>query len=151
MTNSTQFSLAVHTLMMVAYFPDLHVTSHIVAASAGCHPVIIRNLFIKLRDAGLLITKPGRGKTELGRPVKEITLWDIFMAVESEQAFEPFKIHTASPSLCPVGAGIRTVLQARRRRTVDVLRRELSACTLASLLDELQTLSLPAKTPSDKP
>ena len=48
MTGSSQFYLAVHTMLMIAGFPERHITSATVAESAGCHPVIIRNLFIKL-------------------------------------------------------------------------------------------------------
>ena len=64
---STQFPIAVHIMLMVAGFPDQKMTSEVVSESAGTNPVIIRNIFSKLNNAGLLETKSGRGKTTVAR------------------------------------------------------------------------------------
>lgn len=138
MTGSSQFYLAVHTMLMIAGFPERHITSTTVAQSAGCHPVIIRNLFIKLRTAGLLHTKCGRGKTELTRPPEEITLLDIFDAVEGDNARETFKIYESPRSQCPLSANVRTVVGEHFSRTTAIMQETLCAVTLASLIAELK-------------
>lgn len=138
MKNSAQFSLAVHTMLMVAYFPKLHITSSMVAVSAGCHPVIIRNAFSKLREAGLLITKSGKGKTELARPADEITLLDIYKAVEGDDAGSIFKIHSSPLGLCPIGGNIQSLLGSHLTDAANAMQRELSRITLQGLIDELK-------------
>ena len=56
---STQFTIAVHALIMIAYFPDIRVTSEMVAESVGNNPVIIRNIYGKLKKAGILSIQRG--------------------------------------------------------------------------------------------
>lgn len=143
MTSSSQFYLAVHTMLMIAGFPEKHVTSSLVAASAGCHPVIIRNIFIKLRSAGLLRTKCGRGKTELTRAPEEITLLDIFDAVEGEQTRGIFKIPENPKSQCPLGALVRRLVGGHFTRASEAMQAELASVTLASLIGELWEGALP--------
>lgn len=138
MTGSSQFYLAVHTMLMIAGFPERHITSATVAESAGCHPVIIRNLFIKLRAAGLLRTKCGRGKTELTRPPEEITLLDIFDAVEGEHAQEIFKIYEPAKAHCPLSASVRTLVGGHFAQATQAMQAELGAVTLASMIAELR-------------
>jgi len=92
---STQFPIAVHALLMVAYFPDIRVTSEMVAESVGNNPVIIRNIYGKLKKADLLYVQRGTGDTKLKKPANEITLWDIYKAVETDVVSEVsnFPIH----------------------------------------------------------
>lgn len=137
---STQFPVAVHALMMVAAFPETRITSEIVGQSTGCNPVVIRNLFPKLKKAGLLSVKAGRGKIELTRPIGEITLWDVYTAVESEQTEEIFKLHPHASDACPVGCHIRELLVSHLDDAVAAMRRELSAVTLGMLQGELREL-----------
>lgn len=135
---STQFSIAVHAMLMVAYFPDVKITSDIVAQSAGCNPVIIRNAFAKLKRAHLLLTKSGKGKTELARPAEEISLWDIYSAIEGSNAELIFKIHTNTSGICPVGSQICNILHGHLIDATNAMKQELSAIKLSDLKNELQ-------------
>lgn len=134
---STQFPMAVHILLMVAGFPDAKITSEAAAESAGCNPVIIRNIFAKLRNAGLLNTKSGKGKTELARTPEDITLWDIYTAVESDATDELFKFHQNTSDTCPVGSNIHALLTPHLDDAVEAMRASLSTVTLADLIQEL--------------
>lgn len=133
----TQFSIAVHAMLMVAYFPDVKITSDIVAKSAGCNPVIIRNAFVKLKRAHLLLTKSGKGKTELARPAEEISLWDIYSAIEGSDAELIFKIHTNTSGVCPVGSHIRNLLYGHLVDATNAMKNELVAVKLSDLKNEL--------------
>lgn len=135
---STQFSIAVHAMLMVAYFPDVKITSDIVAQSAGCNPVVIRNAFAKLKRAHLLLTKSGKGKTELARPAEEISLWDIYSAIEGSNAELIFKIHTNTSGICPVGSQICNILNGHLIDATNAMKQELSAIKLSDLKNELQ-------------
>ena len=134
---STQFPIAFHALLMIARFPDRKVTSDMVAASAGCNAVIIRNIFTKLKAVGLLSVKAGRGETTLAKPQEEITLWDIYAAIESEKTDEMFKIHANMSGACPVGSNVRSLLLGHLDDALNAMKKELSKVTLKTALDEL--------------
>ncbi|KPU43534.1 putative HTH-type transcriptional regulator YwnA [Oxobacter pfennigii] len=134
---STQFPIAFHALMMIACFKDTRVTSEMVAGSAGCNAVTIRNIFSKLKKADLLSVKAGTGGTALGKPAEDITLWDIYAAVESDSADEIFKIHSKTSGSCPIGSNVRGLLSPHLDSAVAAMKAELSKVTLGQLIDEL--------------
>ena len=134
---STQFPIAVHILLMIDSFPDLKITSEVLAESTGSNPVIIRGLFAKLKNAGLLETKSGRGKTTVTRPAEEITLWDIYTAVESDAPDELFKLHPNTSETCVVGSNIHELLMPHLEEAVDAVKGVFSKVTLADLIQEL--------------
>ncbi|MFT4005811.1 MAG: Rrf2 family transcriptional regulator [Lacrimispora sp.] len=135
---STQFPIAVHSLLMIVSFPDIKITSDMVAESAGCNAVIIRNIFTKLKRAGLLDVKAGRGDTALAKPAKEISLWDIYTAVETDKTDDIFKFHSNMSGSCPVGCNIRSLLRGHFEDAVDAMKEELSSVTLETIRKELQ-------------
>lgn len=134
---STQFPLAVHALLMIAYFPQIRITSNIVAESAGCNAVVIRNIFTKLKKAGLLSVKTGTGGTALARLAEEISLWDVYTAVESDATDELFKMHQNTSGSCPVGSSIRSLLTSHLDDAVAAMKVSLSAVNLEQLKEEL--------------
>lgn len=137
MRGNKQFSIAVHALLMIAHFSDVKITSEMVAQSAGCNAVIVRNLYQKLVTAGLLTTKPGKGKTELAKPAEEITLWEVYSAVEGSSLSEIFKIHEHTNGDCPVGGKIRAILQRHMDSTTRAMQAELARVSIADLRSEL--------------
>ena len=134
---STQFPIAVHIMLMIDSFPDLKVTSDVLSESAGCNPVIIRGIFAKLKAAGLLETKSGKGKTTVTQPAEDITLWDIYTAVESDAPDELFKLHPNTSETCVVGSNIHALLMPHLEDAVAALRESFSNVTLAELKQEL--------------
>lgn len=136
---STQFPVAVHALMMVANFPEIRITSDIVAESTGCNAVIIRNIFSKLKKAGLLSVKPGKGKTALAKSPAEISLWDVYAAVETELTEEIFKFHANTSGQCPIGGNIRDLLFTHLDSAVNAMKAEMTKVTLADLKHSLLT------------
>ena len=107
------------------------------SASTGCNAVIIRNLFAKLSAAGLLETKSGKGKTTLALPAEEITLWDIYTAVESDETDEVFKLHQNTSDTCLVGRNIHTLPIPHPETGVNAVKTVFSKVTLAALIQEL--------------
>lgn len=138
---NTQFPVAFHALIMIACFKETRVTSEMVAGSAGCNAVTIRNIFRKLKKAGLLSVKPGTGGTALGRSSKDITLWDIYAAVESDKANEIFKIHSNTSADCPIGSNIQELLSPHIDSAVEAMKMELSKITLDQLIHELNFIT----------
>ena len=138
MSNSAQFSLAVHTMLVLAYFSDRRITSQMIAECVHCHPVIIRNCFAKLRAAGLLVTRPGKGKNELSRPASEITLWDIFYAVEGDQTDTLFTPYPLSREDCPPAYDAQQLLVHHCQDAIAAVRGALSAVSIQDMIHEMK-------------
>ena len=138
MRGNTQFAVAVHALMLVAAFGDeVKVTSDFISRSAGINPVLIRNIFTKLKTAGILLTSAGRGRTQLARPAVTITLWDIYTAVESGTSKDIFKIHQNMSPQCPVARFVSGNLTTHLDDVVKAMQGKMSKITLAMLVKEL--------------
>ncbi len=136
---SQRFPIAVHSMLFIACAGQgQKVTSTHVAESTGANPVIIRTLFSQLKEKGLLLVSSGKsGGARLARELKDITLWDIYSAVEPENHEEIFRFHEANPS-CPVGRNIYSVMYRHTAAAIGAMRAEFEAVTLAELLAELK-------------
>ena len=132
----SQYTVGIHTLMLVEFFKDERITSEIAAASIGCNPVIVRNVFSKLSKAGLL--RPGRGKakTALGRPACEITMYDVFTATERCETDEIFSMYPANQN-CPIGSELHNILESRFESAVEAMLNDMKRTTIADLVSEL--------------
>lgn len=138
---SKRFPLAVHTLLFVAVLsPKRRVTSALVAESTRANSVTVRNIFLKLAEAGIVVTEAGKnGGVKLARSAESISLWDIYQAVETNDAEEIFKLHETE-SDCPVGKNLYTVLYPHVSEAINVMAEEMGKVTLSSLIDELKDL-----------
>jgi Rrf2 family protein len=135
---STKFPVAVHAMIMIAGLSDKEkVNSDKISESTGVNAVIIRNIFKSLKKSKLILVAPGPGGTTLARPPEDITLLDIFSAVESKETEDIFKFHQNQSEHCPVGSNIYGLLKTHLDDAVDALKSELSKVTLAILLEEL--------------
>ena len=138
---SKRFPTAVHSLLYVAVLsPRRRVTSTLIAESTGSNAVIIRNIFLNLSKCGLLTASAGKnGGVQLAREPKDITLWDIYQSVETNDVEEIFKIHETD-SDCPVGKNIYQLLYPHMLSAVDAMKESMEQVTLETLLNELKNL-----------
>ncbi len=108
---SSRFTLAIHILVAVDIFKDEYkVTSELMASSSSANSVTIRKIMRQLKDAGIIEVKRGTGGIELTRPMDQITLLDIFHAVESLDEGRLFHFHENPNQMCPVGRNIHAGL-----------------------------------------
>lgn len=83
MKRNSRLSLALHTLSHMASDPDRVRTSKDIADHAGTNPVVVRRVLGRLREAGLLVSEKGHsGGWRLARPPQEVTLADIYLALD---------------------------------------------------------------------
>ncbi len=138
---SKRFPLAVHCLLFVAVLsPKKRVTSTLVAESTESNPVTVRNLFLDLSDKGLLTASAGKnGGVRLAREPKDINLWDIYQAVETNDVEEIFKLHETN-SDCPVGKNIYQILYPHMASAVNAMKTDMEQVTLETLTGELKSL-----------
>ncbi|UBV43804.1 Rrf2 family transcriptional regulator [Deinococcus taeanensis] len=131
---NSQFAVAVHVLSLVSQFPQ-HSSSADLAASVGTNPVVIRNICGQLRRAGLLQTQQGVSGAHLTRLPADITLLDVYRAVNG--AASVFRIHEHPHPNCPVGAHIQATLDVRFVQAQAALEAELAQTTLADVMGDL--------------
>ncbi len=132
MGTSTRFAVGVHLLTALAASPGKAVRSEDIAESASTNPVVVRRLFSLMTSAGLIRARLGPGGGfELARPACDITLRDVFAALESGELFTE---HRSPPSAsCPVGAHILPVLREATVPAVEALQEELARATIADI------------------
>lgn len=107
---STKFTIAIHLLTAAEYFsPSEKVTSDLLASSIGANPVIIRNIMGDLKKAGLIDIKRGTGGITIAKPLKDITFYDVYEAVEKNKD-HLFNFHDHPSPDCPVGRNIHAAL-----------------------------------------
>lgn len=130
---NTQFAVAVHALAYLAGEPGQAgpVSSDELALSIDVNPVHVRKVLGPLREAGVVASRPGqRGGWELVRDPAALTLAEVWDVVSGDGPV--LGLHGPSPA-CPVGAGVRTVLQGLDRDVLGAVRRELAARTVADV------------------
>lgn len=140
---SKRFPLAVHALLFVAVLsPKTRVASTLVAKSTDSNPATVRNIFLKLSESGLLVTAAGKNSgVNLAKEPKEITLWDIYQATETEDVEEIFKFHEAeSSNSCPVTRNFYQILYPHMESAVNAMKTDMEQVALEALIHELKCL-----------
>lgn len=135
---SSCFSVAVHILSLLALEPNTHHTSEWMAGSVNTNPVVIRRVTSQLKKAGLVHVRPGTGGATLCKPPGDITLLDVYRAVEAIAEGELFRFHDHPNPKCPIGANIESVLRLVMLRAQVALEQVLADMTLDQLAVDLQ-------------
>ena len=130
---STKLSVSVHMLLLVAT-SQMPITSERMSESINTNPVVVRKLISKLQKADLIETKRNIGITKLKKDIKDISLLDIFLAVEPQTAL--FGIHHNVNLQCSVGAVIESTLADVYKTVEEPLYASLSTITLDHLLEK---------------
>lgn len=131
---SSRLPVATHILLCIALLGDEHkTTSTFLAGSVGVNPVIVRNVLGQLKAAGIVTVEPGVGGASLARDPVQITLLDVFHAVEERESL--FRFHDNPNPECPVGRNVHAVLGKSLAAVDDAMEAQLAATTLADLMD----------------
>ena len=128
--SSSRFAMAVHGLALLADGAPDGLSSAWIAGSVNSHAVVLRRLLSRLATAGLIQAREGRGGGyRLLRPAAQITLAEVYEAIETEGPLAP---SPAEPNPdCPIGSGMRCsfreVAQRARASVVAALAGETVA------------------------
>ena len=131
---SSRFTVAVHILSLVAIERNELCTSEWIAESVNTNPVVIRRVIGKLRDAELVQVRRGVGGATLQKPLNEISLLDVYRAVEVVEEGELFQMHENPNPNCPVGANIEAVLELVLLRAQEAMESVLRDITMEELV-----------------
>lgn len=138
MAASSQFSIAVHVLVMLAKSVGENVKSEYIAESVNTNAVVIRRLLCDLQGANLVVSQKGAaGGTVLAKSADDINLNEIYQAVSTG---EVFSLHRQKPNQdCPVGKNIEAVLCHLQKSIDSAVEEKLKHYSLADILKAVET------------
>ena len=133
-----QFSIAIHIMAVLGYGAKVDFTSSDLAAgSINACPSFVRRVLSKLSKAGLVRTSRGKsGTCLLARPAMDISLLDIYKAVDAPKVFE---IHSyPAQQLCPVSSGFKSMMERVLDKSQLSFENTLTKTSLADVIEDLR-------------
>ena len=121
----------------LGYWKGGDLTSTQLAESVNTSASFIRRTLAKLSKAGLIETSKGKnGFCRLAKKPKDISLRDIYLAVEAPKTFS---IHDYEEmKTCQVSSNIKPVLEIALKQTQKSMEDSLSKTSLADLLSKIK-------------
>lgn len=134
---SSRFTIAVHVLICIETFKDEYkVTSEFLASSVNVNPVVIRRILQQLKKAEIVEVKRGSGGAEIARDLKDITLLDVYNAVESVEDGQLFHFHEDPNPQCPVGKNIHKIMDHRLEEIQEAMENEMRSVTIQDVMED---------------
>ena len=138
---TSKFTAAVHILACIDIFGgQMRVTSDFLSGSTGVNAVIVRGVLGQLRAAGIVETRQGSGGAHLAKALDEITLYDIYKAVDCVDDEGLFHFHENPNADCPVGRNIHKAMDGRLEAAQSALENELKSTTLAQVVADTRKI-----------
>lgn len=136
---SSRFTVAVHIFTCIAAFEkDYKLTSDFLAGSVNVNPVIIRRILQQLKAADLITVSRGSGGASIVKPLSEITLFDVYNAVECVDHGNLFHFHENPNPECPVGRNIHNSLDDKLHRIQLAMENEMCKITIFDIVKDTQ-------------
>ena len=138
MASNTQFSIAVHLMTGLGYDSSSKgKTSGELSASVNACPSFVRRVVSKLSKAKLVKTTTGKsGACSLAKNPKQISLLDIYEAVEAPKAFA---IHDYPvQKQCSISCNIKGSMERVLDQTQHSLEETLKKITLADVISDVK-------------
>ena len=134
--------MAAHMVCAIDYFGDTKpVTSTFLAGSIGTSPVMVRTIMGMLKQAGIIESSKGKTGITLAKPLDEITLLDLWRAVDQSDADSLFHFHENPCPQCPVGGNIHAALDGLLTAAQRALEDQLKRTTLADVEKDIRLLA----------
>ena len=133
----TKFSSAIHTLILISQSAT-PMNSDQIAISVGTNASYIRKLTSRLSKAGILEGRRGLSGFQMKKKPKDITLLDIYDAVNETDELHLFDVHQNPNDACVVGHNIRPVLNGMFRDMEKEVEQQLRTMTLEDCIDNMR-------------
>ena len=124
-------------LALISFDDYGNLTSRQIAVSVNTNPVVIRRLMTKLKEAEFIDVSQGNSGIELVKPLSDITLFDVYKAVEVVEERELFQIHEDTNIKCVVGANIQMVLEVILENAQTAMESVLKNVTLENIVSKI--------------
>lgn len=133
MKYSTKLSDTIHLLVFLYLADGNRMTSARIAESVKTNPAYIRQLMSALKRGGLITSDRGQANAALTRHADQITMLDIYRAVEGEKSLLHLDIHT-NPE-CGVGVNIQLSIGDFYREVQDAAEKKMQEITLGDIIE----------------
>ena len=133
MKYSTKLSDTVHVMVLIAINHEKSLSSASIAESVHTNPGFVRQLMLKLKKAGLMTSVAGHARPSLSKPADQITLLDIYKAVEGEKPLLHLDTHT-NPD-CGIGINIQLSLQGFYDEIQKTAEGKMNTITLQDIIN----------------
>lgn len=139
MSISSRFSVGIHILALIEINKNGISTSEFLAGSVNTNPAVIRKIMGMLKKAGLVNIRPGVAGAELAKELSDITLFDVYKAVNVVQEKELFTVHDHPNPECPVGRNIQQTIEPLFATAQLAMERVLRSLTLEDVVKDIAT------------
>ncbi len=136
MKYSTKLSDTLHLLAFLCLARGERLTSARIAESVKTNPAYIRQLMSALKKAGLISSDQGQVNAALTRSADQITMLDVYRAVEGEKPLLHLDIHT-NPE-CGIGVNVQLSIGDFYREIQDTVEEKMQKITLQDILDRYE-------------
>jgi DNA-binding IscR family transcriptional regulator len=130
MSISSRFAVGIHILSLIDFNKDGVNSSEFLASSVNTNPAVIRKIIGMLKKAGLVEVHPGIAGAKLAKDLSDITLLDVYKAVDVVQENELFSVHDNPNPACPVGRNIQKTIDPLFSAAQLALEKSLGNVTL---------------------
>ncbi|PMD69128.1 Rrf2 family transcriptional regulator [Companilactobacillus nuruki] len=135
MKYSNKLSDGVHILAYVEICKDGDLSSAAIASSIESNPSLVRRMMSRLSKAGLLVSQPGVVAPKLARPADEISLLNIYRAIEDNQNL--LHVDEKTNLKCIVGGNIQETLTGVYQKIQSDAEKSMSQVTLKDIIDSI--------------
>ena len=134
---SSRFTVAIHILSALEIGSDKVCTSEVIADSIQNNPVVVRRIIGMLKKTDLVDVNIGCGGAYLLKPVKDITLFDVYKAVDVVEDEKLFQIHENTNQECIIGANIQDVLMLILPKAQTAMEDVLRSYTMEDIVNNI--------------
>ncbi|MFC3884826.1 Rrf2 family transcriptional regulator [Bacillus songklensis] len=137
MSISSRFAVGIHILALIEINKEGISSSEFLAGSVNTNPAVIRKIMGMLKKAGLVEVHPGIAGAKLAKDLSEITLLDVYKAVNVVQEKELFSVHEEPNPACPVGRNIQETIGPLFTAAQLALEKTLGNVTLEEVVKDI--------------
>lgn len=136
MRGDSRLSRMLHVLIHLGRHQQ-SMTSEAIAAMLNTNPVVVRRTMAGLRARGYLQSEKGHGGGwSLIRPLEEITLLDVYEALESPPIF--CLVPSDDHADCLVERAVNAALEETRREAETLMLKRFSGIKLSDIADDFE-------------
>ncbi|MBU3805404.1 MAG: Rrf2 family transcriptional regulator [Candidatus Fournierella pullistercoris] len=133
MKYSTRLSDTLHVLAFLVLGEGQRMTSTMIAESIRTNPAYIRQLMSALKNAGIIASTQGQANPRLTREASEITMLDVYRAVEGNKPL--LHLDVATNPECGVGVNIQLAISDFYGDVQQVAEQTMQTITLQDILE----------------
>lgn len=134
---TSRFAVGIHILSLLEMNKDTVNTSDFLAGSVGTNPVVIRRITGMLSKAGLVDVKPGVAGAKLKKEAADITLLDVYRAVNAVEEDALFSVHDSPNPACVVGRNIQNAITPIFISAQKAMEDQLASVSIADVIYDL--------------